>query len=300
MLGSLDDADDALQETFVRVWRQINSFEPRAPFRAWLYRIATNVCLTMLARRTRRAEVALEDDGIRLSPKGDEAVPLDPYPDHWLEEPAATSLDSEARIEQRESVELAFVAAVQLLPPLQRASLLLRDVIGYTAAEVAAMLSTSIAGVNSALQRARASLKQARSEGTVARVHSGSGGAVEQVLVQQLINAWHASDVTAIVALLTEDALLTMPPEPMRFVGRDAIEAFLRTQPGGGRLDQFRLVSTRANGQPALAAYEWDGQEFHAHALIVLAIQGDEIASLTRFAEPELFGRFGLPITFIG
>ncbi len=168
MLGSLDDADDAMQETLLRAWRQIDRFEPRAPFRAWLYRIATNVCLTMLTRRARRGEVTATALSAAHGEEG-EPVHLDPYPDQLLDELAPTTLGPEATVEQQESVELAFVAAVQFLPPRQRASLLLRDVIGYPATEVATMLATSVASVNSALQRARVTLERERSAGRVTR-----------------------------------------------------------------------------------------------------------------------------------
>ncbi|MGI8857366.1 MAG: RNA polymerase subunit sigma-70 [Thermomicrobiales bacterium] len=296
MLGSLADADDALQETLLRAWRQLNRFEPRAPFRAWLYRIATNVCLTMLSRRARRGEVVLS------LPEEGEPMHLDPYPDHLLDALAPTPPGPEAMIEHQESVELAFVAAVQFLPPRQRATLLLRDVIGYPAAEVAAMLATSVAGVNSALQRARATLERERIAGRVTRDHSQTSTVTEQSLVRRLADAWHAADVPSIVALLTEDALFTMPPQPARYVGREAIGVFLATVPHGGRLDRYRLVPTRANRQPALAAYsrEGDAGDFQAHSVIVLAIDGGAIASLVRFADPALFARFGLPTTYGG
>jgi RNA polymerase sigma-70 factor (TIGR02960 family) len=301
MLGSLADADDALQETLLRAWRQINRFEPRAPFRAWLYRIATNVCLTMLARRTRRGEVTAT---ALAAARGEEGEPmhLDPYPDRLLDALAPTAQGPEAAVEREESVELAFVAAVQFLPPRQRATLMLRDVIGYPAAEVAAMLATSVAGVNSALQRARATLAREQLAGRVTRAHSRTGTATEQALVRRLADAWHAADVPAIVALLTEDALFTMPPQPARYVGREAIGAFLAIGPSGGRLDRYRFVPTRANRQPAVAAYYRAGDEgaYHAHAVIVLAIAGGEIASLVRFADPALFARFGLPMTLRG
>ena len=173
MLGSLADTDDALQETLLRAWRQLDRFEPRAPFRAWLYRIATNVCLTMLARRARRGEVTAT---ALAAIRGEEGEPmhLDPYPDRLLDELVQTAPGPEATVEQQESVELAFVAAVQILPPRQRATLLLRDVIGYPAADVAAMLATSVAGVNSALQRARATLEREQVAGRVTRVHTRS------------------------------------------------------------------------------------------------------------------------------
>jgi len=302
MLGSLDDADDALQETLLRAWRQLDGFEPRAPFRAWLYRIATNVCLTMLARRARRGEVeltVLEEARSAAGRKESEPMHLDPYPDRLLDELAPIAPGPEATVVQQEGVELAFVAAVQLLPPGQRATLLLRDVIGYSAAEVAAILATTVAGVNSALQRARATLERERIAGRVTRTHSPAGTVNEQALVRRLADAWHATDVPSIVALLTEDALLTMPPLPDRYVGREAIGAFLATRPAAGRLDRFRLVPTRANRQPAVAAYLREGDDgvYRAYMVIVLAIEGDAIASLVRFRDPDLFERFGLPTT---
>ena len=302
MLGSLDDADDALQEILLRAWRGLDQYEPRAPFRAWLYRIATNVCLTMLARRTSRGEITSLDrtDG-RDFPSRQEGEPvhLQPYPDRLLDELTPAAPGPEATVEQRESVELAFVAAVQMLPPRQRATLLLRDVIGYTAAEVAPMLETSVAGVNSALQRARATLARESKSGKVTRHHSPAATATERALVDRLVAAWHAADVPAIVALLTEDALFSMPPLPQYFVGREAIAAFLATGPARGRLDRFRLVPTRANRQPALAAYWRNADEgtYHAHAILVIAIEGEAIAALTRFGDPALFVRFGLPMT---
>jgi len=295
MLGSLDDVDDALQETLLRAWRGLSGFEPRAPFRAWLYRIATNVCLTMLARRARRGEVSTEgmeaDRGEAWLKEG-EPVNLDPYPDRLLDE-----LAPDTAAEQRENVELAFVAAVQLLPPRQRAALLLRDVVGYSAAEVADALATSVAGANSALQRARATLARGRASGQITRVHARSDPPTEQTLVGRLVAAWQAADVPSIVEILTEDALFTMPPQPTRYEGREEIGAFLAAVPGGGRLERFRLVPTRANRQPAVAAYLRDGDDgpYRAHAVIVLAIEGEGISSLVRFADPDLFERFGLP-----
>jgi RNA polymerase sigma-70 factor (ECF subfamily) len=227
---------------------------------------------------------------------------LDPYPDRLLDELVPPAPGPEATVESWESVELAFVAAAQLLPPRQRATLLLRDVIGYPAAEVAEMLATSVAAVNSALQRARATLEQERIAGRVTRTHARTDRGTEHALVRRLADAWHAADVPSIVALLTEDALLTMPPQPERYVGREAIGTFFSTVPGGGRLDRFRLVPTRANRQPAVAAYvrAQDVGRYHAHAVIVLAISDDAIASIVRFADPALFARFGLPATIEG
>jgi RNA polymerase sigma-70 factor (TIGR02960 family) len=305
MLGSLDDADDALQETLLRAWRQLDRFEPRAPFRAWLYRIATNVCLTSLAQRARRGEVTSVDRGNARDDssgrQGGEQMRLDPYPDRLLDELAPSVPGPEVSVEQREGVELAFVAAVQLLPPRQRATLLLRDVIGYTAAEAATMLETSVAGINSALQRARATLERERSAARITRGHAVTSTATEDALVRRLIDAWHAADITAVIALLTDDVVLSMPPQPERYVGRDVF-TFLATVPGGGRLDRFRLVPTRANRQPAVGVYyrAGDAGDFRAHALLVLAIRGEAIASLVRFADSNLFDRFELPATFDG
>ncbi len=305
MLGSLDDADDALQETLLRAWRGLDQFQPRAPFRAWLYRIATNVCLSMLARHARRGDVvSLDQAGSAMTGSGEEGEPvhLQPYPDHLLDELGTTTPGPAAMVEERESVELAFVAAAQMLPPRQRAALLLRDVVGYSAAEVAAMLETSVAGANSALQRARATLAQDRNTGLVTRPHTSPGLASEQALVSRLVNAWHAADVPAIVAILTEDALFTMPPLPNRYVGRDAIGAFLAAGPARGRLDRFRLVPTRANRQPAVAAYyrDRDSGPFHAHGVIVLAFNGAAIASMVRFGDASLFSHFELPDSIDG
>jgi RNA polymerase sigma-70 factor (ECF subfamily) len=296
MLGSVDDADDALQEALLRAWRQLDRFEPRAPFRAWLYRIATNVCLTVISRRARRGEVAL------TVLKEAEPMHLDPYPDRLLDELAPATASPEAAVVQQESVELAFVAACQVLPPRQRATLLLRDVIGYSAVEVAPMLGTTVAGVNSALQRAHATLERERMVGRVTRAHARTDAAVERALVGRLVDAWHAADVPSIVSLLTKDALLTMPPMPNRYVGPDAIGAFFADLPRARVLDRFRLISVRANRQPALAAYyrRDDREIYRAHSVFVLAIEGDAIASIVRFGAEGLFARFGLPETLEG
>jgi RNA polymerase sigma-70 factor (ECF subfamily) len=228
-----------------------------------------------------------------------ELMRLDPYPDRLLDDLSLPAPGPEATYERQESVELAFVSAVQLLPPRQRAALLLRDVIGYTAVEVATILETSVAGVNSALQRARATIDDQRSKAVIARSHAGSEDETERTLIRRLADAWHAVDVPAIVALLTEDAIFTMPPLPHRFEGRCAITEFLRTMPAGGRLDRFRLVPTRANGQPALAVYYQtdDNAPLNAHGVIVFSIQNEAIASATTFLKPELVMKAGLPAT---
>jgi RNA polymerase sigma-70 factor (ECF subfamily) len=304
MLGSLDDADDAMQETSLRAWRHLDSYQPTAPIRAWFYRIATNVCLTALQHRTRRHEIAssalLTPDGDGTITEGDiEHMRLDPYPDHMLDELPASVPGPESRVELNESVELAFVSAVQLLPARQRAALLLRDVIGYPASEVASLLETSAASINSALQRARATLKQQREYGPISREHRPASSDTERELVRKLMTAWESANIPAVVATLTEDALVTMPPGPGRYVGRASIAQFLTTIRGGA-LDRFRLIPTRANRQPALAMYMRDGEEgpFTAHAILVLAIDDSKIASIVRMGDAGLVTAFGFPATY--
>ena len=269
MLGSLDDADDALQETFLRAWRAIDRFEPRASLSTWLHAIATNVCLRMLEQRSRRA--AHEEVGRDLQP----------YPDALLEEPAAQA-------ELRESVGLAYIAALQFLPPRQRVVLLLRDVLGWSAAETAQTLGDSVAAVNSALQRARERLKRERAEGRLARDHAPAS---EGRLMERFQAAWQAVDIDALVELMAADAMLTMPPEGARFEGAAAIGAFFGSVPLEGELDRIALVETRANGQPALAAYA-DGQPY---GVMVFACERGRITGITGFPDPGLFPRLGLP-----
>jgi RNA polymerase sigma-70 factor (ECF subfamily) len=284
LLGSLHDAEDALQETSLRAWRNIDRFEPRGPFRAWLYRVATNVCLTAIERRSRVPE-ALDPEEAAV------ASYLMPYPDRLL--------DTELAVEERESLGLAFVSVMQLLPPRQRAVLVLREVLGWSAKEVADLLGDSVASVNSALQRAREKLERERAAGRLARDHVPSSPESEARLMRKFVAAWEAVDVDGIVALLTEDAVMTMPPEPLRLVGTDAIAEFLRTVPAEGALERIRLVPARANGQPALAAYlDDDAGTFEAYGVMVFALAGDEVASITGFAGyPELFPELGLPTT---
>jgi RNA polymerase sigma-70 factor (ECF subfamily) len=280
MLGSVHDADDALQETMLRAWRAIGRFEPRAELSSWLYRIATNVCLRMIEQRD-RIDVAAVD------------AHLQPYPDILLE---AQTPEDEA--ERRETIGLAFVAAMQLLPPRQRATLVLRDVLGWSAREAADLLGVSVAAANSALQRARDRVDRERREATLARVHRPADARTEQALMRRFVEAWEAVDVERMAALLAGDALMTMPPEPMHVVGPAEIGGFFATVPMDGRLDLIRLHPTRANGQPTLAAYvqEAASEPSRAYGLMVFAVEGDRIAGITGFAGyPELFPVFGLP-----
>jgi RNA polymerase sigma-70 factor, ECF subfamily len=279
MLGSVDDADDALQETMLRAWRSLPRFEPRAELSSWCYRIATNVCLRMLEQRGRR-QAAVE-------------AHLQPYPDILLDPETP-----EREAERRETIGLAFVAAMQLLPPRQRAALVLRDVLGWSAREVADLLGVSVAAANSALQRARERVDRERAEATLAREHHPTGRREEEALMRRFVEAWEAVDVERMTALLAADALMTMPPEPMHVVGPAEIGGFFATVPMDGRLDLIRLLPTRANGQPTLAAYvqETPGEPFTAYGLMVFALEGDRIAGITGFAGyPELYPVFGLP-----
>jgi RNA polymerase sigma-70 factor, ECF subfamily len=282
MLGSVHDADDALQETLLRVWRSLDRYEPRAPFGAWLHRIATNVCLTMLAGRRRRPEVPVANTGEEAW--NERLLHLDPYPDRLLDE-----------LERRETVELAFVTAAQLLPPKQRAVLILRDVLGWSARETAEALDDSVAAVNSALQRARAGLARARSLGAPSHAPGRAGD--EQALLRRFMSAWDAVDVDGLVRLLAHDAIMAMPPEPFFARGAEAIGAFFRTVPLGGRLDRIRLLPTAANRQPALAAYTWDEEaaEHRAYGVMVFSLEGESVAGIVGFADAALFERFGLP-----
>jgi RNA polymerase sigma-70 factor (ECF subfamily) len=283
LLGSLHDADDAMQETSLRAWRGLAGFEPRRPFRAWLYRIATNVCLRAIERRGRTPEA--------LDPlEAEVAGYLQPYPDRLLE--------TDLAVEERESVGLAFVSVMQLLPAKQRAVLVLRDVLGWSAKEVAELLGGSVASVNSALQRARGTLARERAAGRLAREHAPASAEADARVVREFIAAWEDVDVDGLLRLLSADAVLTMPPEPMRLVGTEAIGEFFRTVPAEGQLERIRLVPARANGQPAVAAYlRSNSDDFEAYGVMVLALRGDAVAGITGFAGmPELFPELGLPL----
>jgi RNA polymerase sigma-70 factor, ECF subfamily len=287
LLGSLHDADDALQETMLRSWRGMERFEPRAPLHAWLYRIATNVCLRMLERRGRQEAVSVDGH-------------LDPYPDRLLEEIPSREPGPDAVVEEREWVGLAFVTAMQLLPAKQRVVVVLRDVLGWSAREVADLLEDSVASINSALQRGRERLERERREGSLTRVHAPADRFTESRMVERFQEAWAAVDIQGLVALLADDALLTMPPEAGRVEGADQIGTFFATAPLEGHLERIRLVPAGANGQPALAAYaqEEDGGPLRAYGVMVFAIEGDRIGGIVGFPHvrrPDLFARLGLP-----
>jgi RNA polymerase sigma-70 factor (ECF subfamily) len=294
MLGSIHDAEDAFQETMLRAWRHLTSFQGRSPFRAWLYRIATNVCLAAAARRP--PDPPLESP-YPATPEG-EATTLAPYPDALLDELPSTVPEPGARYDLRESVQLAFLASVQHLPPRQRAVLLLRDVLGFAAIEVAELLDASTASVNSALQRARATLDRRHAEGRLGLGRTAPPDGVERSLVQGYVDAWEAVDVAKLVALLREDALMTMPPAPLLFRRRQEIGDFFSTVPAGGALDEIRLLPIRANRQPALAGYVLDREAgvYRAYGIMVLTLDRDAIAEISGFSDPSLFPLFGLPL----
>jgi RNA polymerase sigma-70 factor (TIGR02960 family) len=299
ILGSVQDAEDLVQETLLAAWRGLDRFEGRASLRSWLYTIATNRCLNALRSRGRRLpELAQPPAAIPEPPKPSrtrEPIWLEPYPDALLEGVIDQSHDPHARYEVREAIGLAFVAALQRLPPRQRAVLVLRDVLGFRAREVADMLEVSEGSVTSALHRARATIDADEAVEPAAPPSSRE----EREVVARFAEAFESGDVEGVVALLTEKAWLTMPPEPVEYQGPAAIARFLSTVPAGGRLDMFKLVPTRANGQPAFGCYLRDAQApiARAYGFMVLTVREARITAITGFPDASVFPYFGLPRT---
>ncbi len=287
MLGSVHDAEDALQDAFLRAWRGLARFEGRSSLRSWLYKITTNTCLDVIARRPKR--VLPVDYGPATDPHVGPGEPLvesvwvEPYPDETLgiEDGLAAP---EASYEQREGVELAFIAALQHLPANQRAVLILREVLGFSAKEVAETLETTTASVNSALQRARAAVDERLPEQSQQATVRSLGDERARELVQEYVEAWERGDVEGVVALLAEDATFSMPPLRTWYGGRDEIALFLAGWPLSGKW-RWRQVTTQANGQPALAFYCWDDDEesYLPFALNVITLRGDKIGDVTAF-----------------
>jgi RNA polymerase sigma-70 factor, ECF subfamily len=306
MLGSLQDAEDLVQETFLRAWRGLDHFEGRSSFRSWLYRIATNACLDMLARRANRSRVMPETQSLPAtdmpgSVPATEIPWLEPYPDSLLEGITDPAPGPDARYELHESVQLAFVAAIQLLPPRQRAVLLLRDVLGWSAAETAGLLDTSLASANSALQRARATLTKEFPGGEPAMLPAPNDQ--ERDLLDRYIQAWDTADVEGFVALLRDDAIISMPPWPHWYQGHEAIRTFLRwiwrsrDANTSERANTYRLVETAANRQPAYVVYRRGPNEtdWHAHAIQVLTLRDGAIKGMITFRDARFVTAFGLP-----
>jgi RNA polymerase sigma-70 factor (ECF subfamily) len=294
MLGSFQDAEDALQDTLLAAWQSFQKFERRSSLRTWLYRIATNRCLNVRRSISRRSAKEWDVPGVeppeptRLG----EVVWLEPFPDTLLQEVINAPLGPDARYEQIESISLAFVKGLQVLPPRQLAVLILRDVLGFHSKEVAEMLDTTTESVNSALKRARATLER-QPLLAIRESYPASGSASEDEIAAQFVRAWEDADLDALVALLTDDVFITMPPMPFEYEGRDLVAHFCTNLFAAGR--RYDLVRTRANGQPAFGAYlRSPNGVSHGVGLHVLTIRGDRIAAMTRF-ENTVFPWFELP-----
>ena len=295
MLGSMQDAEDALQETLLAAWRSFGGFQGHASLRTWLYRIATNTCLN--ARRTASRRPHKEWDVPNVEPpvptRLGEVLWLEPYPDALLEGALGVPLGPEARYDQKESISLAFVTALQVLPPRQVAVLILRDVLGFRASEVADMLDSTVESVTSALKRARAGLQHRRPPAADPAPRPAIDAVAEDAIVAKFVRAWESADLDALIALLTDDVFISMPPMPFEYEGREIAARFFASIFGAGR--RFDLVPTRANGQPAFGAYlRTPNGVSHGAGLYVLTLDDDSIRAMTRF-ENDVLPSFGLP-----
>jgi RNA polymerase sigma-70 factor (ECF subfamily) len=301
MLGSFDEAEDLVQETFLRAWKNLGGFEGRSTVRAWLYRIATNACLDALDGRARRVlpqHLSPPSDPSAGRPPRTDIPWLQPFPDRM----APSENQPDAVVVSRETIELAFLAAIQHLPPRQRAVLILRDVLGWPAKQTATLLENSVASVNSALQRARATLREHLPERRVDWSPSAEPTEREQAVLRRYMDAMERADLAAVADLLAEEVRTAMPPYPMWFQGRDAVVAALSASWDTGSptyVGQFRMVPTRANRQPALATYVRGPGDpgYRAFAISVLRIEDDHVVEATAFHGPGLFAAFALPTT---
>ncbi|MEU4403132.1 sigma-70 family RNA polymerase sigma factor [Streptosporangium sp. NPDC023963] len=305
MLGSFDEAEDLTQETFLRAWKHLGGFEGRSSFRAWLYRIATNACLDALDGRAHRVLPrhlsGPSDPGAALPPPADIAW-LQPFPDRLWEPVAPSETEPDSLAVTRETIELAFLAALQHLPPRQRAALILSDVLGWPAKQTASLLEGSVASVNSALQRARATLREHLPERRLDWAPSAEPTERERAVLRRYMDAMERADLAAVADLLAEDVRAEMPPWPMWFRGRDAVVATLAESWDAGSPDyvgRFRMLPVRANRQPAAAAYvRRPGEPVHsAFGIGVLRIEDDRIAEVVAFHDLSLFPAFALPTT---
>ena len=294
MLGSFQDAEDALQDSMLAAWRGLDGFDGRASLRTWLYRIATNRCLDALRAGRRRPPKQWDIPGIEPpEPTGLGDIHwLEPYPDALLDGAIAVSPGPEARYEQTESLSLAFVTALQVLPPRQLAVLILRDVLGFHADEVADMLGTTVESVKSALKRARAGMQRQLPATTGQERRPESDPVTQGLTVARFVSAYEAADIDSLVALFTDDVFLSMPPMPLEYRGRDSVAAFFAFVFGLAR--GFQLVPTRANGQPAFGVYKHTPTGINGVALFALSLAGDRISAMTRF-ENTVLPIFGLP-----
>ncbi|NUS43993.1 MAG: RNA polymerase subunit sigma-70 [Mycobacteriaceae bacterium] len=296
MLGSFHDAEDVVQDTLLAAWQSLSGFDGRrAGLRTWLYRIATNRCLNARRAAGRRAAEEANMPGLPEPTGLGEVLWLEPYPDARIQQGTGVHLGPEVYIEQQESVSLAFITALQALPPRQVAVLVLREVLGFHATEVAEMLDSTVDAVNSLLKRARAAMRQHR------RAHAGDQPApapdspAEQRVVSAFVDAYQAGDIDRLVTLFTDDVFMWMPPLPFEYEGRDAVARLCAGIFGSGR--RYDLIPTRANGQPAFATYIYTPTGIrHATSLIVLSLRNDRIASITRF-DSGVLPWFGLPRT---
>jgi RNA polymerase sigma-70 factor (ECF subfamily) len=302
MLGSAADAEDAVQDVLLGAWRGLARFEGRSSLRSWLYTIATNACLRAIERRPKRMlPLDYGPPADRHTPAREplvEWVWIEPFPDTML----ADATVPEARYEQREAVELAFIAALQHLPARQRAVLILRDVLGFSARETAEVLDATPVSIDSALQRAHKAVEERLPERTQQETLRSLNDAELKAVVERFVTAWEQADVDAVVSMLADDAVFAMPPEPAWFAGPKAIAAFLENVVLAPRSPRHRLVPTWANGQVAFGDYSWreEPKAFVRHAITVLSLRGTEIVGLTFFRSPEAFTGFDLPETIEG
>lgn len=310
ILGSLHEAEDMVQETMLKAWKRLDTYEARASFRAWLYKIATNTCLDLLDRRRRRRLLPRDvqpaaDPNSAILPPAVEMTWLEPFPDEWLQD--TTAANPEARYTDRESISLSFMIALQYLPPRQRAVLILRDVLDFSAQETAEVLEISVSAANSALHRARLNLSQRYQGQDSDFVTSVTNDARTRWLLDHFVQAWESADVEGLVALLKEDAMLAMPPSPSWYHGREAIRVFsagtiFRDEGmfGAKASGRWRLLPTRANASPAFGLYQRHHRnEYQAFGLLLLEFDASGLDQIISYIDPFLPARFGLP-TSIG
>jgi RNA polymerase sigma-70 factor (ECF subfamily) len=306
ILGSLHEAEDMVQETLLKAWKRLDTFEGRASFRAWLYKIATNTCLDFLDRRRGRRllppdAAPASDPRTSILPPAVEVAWLEPWPDEWLGDAGAAN--PEARYTDRESISLSFMTALQYLPPRQRAVLILRDVLDFSANETAEVLEITVSSANSALHRARVTLTQRYPGPELEPSASLANDERARWLLDHFVQAWENADVDGLVALLKEDAMLAMPPSPSWYRGRESIRLFVAATVfaqggmfGGEASNRWQLRPTRANSRPAFAIYQrTEANEYQAFGMHVLGIEAGDLSQIVSFIDPSLPAHFGLP-----